>query len=114
MFGALTITSPAGTITNPNFPAAVGMRSNTAQRVAGAVIGAFAHFLPQERMMAAGNDAMPAMVFSGASRRRAGTYVYVETIGGGGGARFGQDGADGMHVHVTNSSNLPTEALENE
>jgi N-methylhydantoinase B len=114
MFEAISISSPAGTITNPSFPGAVGMRSNTAQRVAGAVIGAFAHFLPREQVMAAGNDAMAAMVFSGRSRRRAGTYVYVETIGGGGGALFGQDGADGMHLHVTNSSNLPTEALENE
>ena len=114
MFGALTIRSPEGTITNPTFPGAVGMRSNTAQRVAGAVIGAFAHFLPRERVMAAGNDAMAAMVFSGKSRRRPGTYVYVETIGGGGGSRASADGADEIHVHVTNSSNLPAEALENE
>ena len=54
------------------------------------------------------------MVFSGRSHRRAGTYVYVEPIGGGAGARFGHDGADGTHVHITNSSNLPAEALENE
>lgn len=114
MFDAITIKTPEGTITNPSFPAAIGMRSNTAQRVSGAVIGAFAHFLPREKVMAAGNDAMPAMVLSGKSRRRAGTYVYVETIGGGGGARFSRDGADGIHVHITNSSNLPAEALENE
>ncbi len=114
MFDAISIKLPEGTITNPTFPAAVGMRSNTAQRVSASVIGAFSHFLPRERVMAASNDAMPAMVFSGRSRRRAGTYVYVETIGGGAGARFGHDGADGTHVHITNSSNLPAEALENE
>lgn len=114
MFASIAMRFPEGTITNPTFPAAVGMRSNTAQRIAASVIGAFSHFLPRERVMAAGNDAMPAMVFSGRSRRRAGTYVYVETIGGGAGARFGHDGADGTHVHITNSSNLPAEALENE
>jgi len=114
MFEAISLILPEGTIVNPRFPAAVGMRSNTAQRVAGAVIGAFAHFLPPERVIAASNDAMPAMVFSGRSRRRAGTYVYVETIGGGGGARLGQDGAEATHVHITNTSNLPIEALENE
>lgn len=114
MFASITMRAPEGTITNPTFPAAVGMRSNTAQRVAASVIGAFAHFLPRERVMAASNDAMPAMVFSGRSRRRPGTYVYVETIGGGAGGRAGHDGADGTHVHITNSSNLPAEALENE
>jgi N-methylhydantoinase B len=114
MFGALTIKLPEGTITNPRFPAAVGMRSNTAQRVVGAVVGALAHFVAREKVMAAGLDAMPAMIFSGKSRRRAGTYVYVETIGGGGGGRAGRDGADGIHVHITNTSNLPAEALENE
>ena len=114
MFEALTIKLPPGTITSPIFPAAIGMRSNTAQRVSGAVIGALAHFLPRENVMAAGNDAMAAMMFSGSSRRRAGTYVYIETIGGGGGARATRDGADGIHVHITNSSNLPAEALENE
>jgi N-methylhydantoinase B len=114
MFDAIDIRTPPGTITHPLFPAAIGMRSNTAQRVAGAVIGAFSSFLPDDRVMAAGNDAMPAMVFSGQSRRRPGMYVYVETIGGGGGALHGQDGADGVHVHITNSSNLSAEALENE
>ena len=35
-------------------------------------------------------------------------------MGGGGGARSDSDGMDGIHVHTTNSANLPTEALENE
>ena len=30
------------------------------------------------------------------------------------GARTGKDGLDGVHVHMTNTSNLPVEALENE
>jgi len=34
--------------------------------------------------------------------------------GGGAGARLGRDGMDGIQVHVTNTSNLPVEALENE
>jgi N-methylhydantoinase B len=38
--------------------------------------------------------------------------VYLETIGGGSGARFNKDGLDGVHVHMTNTSNLPVEALE--
>jgi N-methylhydantoinase B len=38
--------------------------------------------------------------------------VYLETIGGGSGARATKDGLDGVHVHLTNTSNLPVEALE--
>lgn len=114
MFRAIEIRAPEGTITNPRFPAAIGMRQSTAQRVSGAVIGAFAQIVPEDRQMASCNDAMPALVISGKSRRREGTYVYVETIGGGVGARCDGDGMDGAHVHITNTSNLPAEALENE
>jgi len=114
MSSAVAITAPKGTLANPEFPGAIGMRSCTAQPFSGAIIGAFNTLLPSERQMAAGNDAMPALVVSGESRRRPGTYVYVETIGGGAGAMCDMDGADGTHVHITNSSNLPAEALENE
>ena len=40
--------------------------------------------------------------------------MYLETIGGGSGARPTKDGLDGVHVHMTNTSNLPVEALETE
>lgn len=113
-FDAIRITSPEGTITRPRFPAAVGARSITCQKVAGAIFGAFRGLLPPEKVMASSNDLLPGMVFSGEYRTRPGTYVYVETIGGGGGARYDADGMDCVHVHVTNTSNLPTEALEHE
>jgi N-methylhydantoinase B len=60
--------------------------------------------------MAHSHDSVPALLVSG--ERRGGTYVYLETIGGGAGARRGVDGADAVQMHVTNSSNLPAEALE--
>ncbi|MBX9700754.1 MAG: hydantoinase B/oxoprolinase family protein, partial [Acetobacteraceae bacterium] len=41
-------------------------------------------------------------------------WAYLETIGGGFGARATKDGLDGVHVHNTNTSNLPVEALETE
>lgn len=114
MIRCVEIRAQPGTITCPRFPAAIGMRASTSQRVSGAIIGAFNQVVEPHRAIASSNDAMPALVVSGQSRRRAGTYVYVETIGGGVGAHCDQDGADGTHVHITNSSNLPAEALENE
>ena len=114
LFEAVTISAPAGSIVNPDFPAAVGARSITCQKIAGAIFGAFRGLLPPEDVMASSNDVLPAIVFSGKHRRNGRTYVYLETLGGGAGARLGRDGMDGIQVHVTNTSNLPVEALENE
>jgi len=114
LFEPISIYAPLGTITNPAPPAAVGARSITAQKVAGAIFGAFRGVLPDERIMASSNDCCPAIVFSGPLRSRPGSFVYLETLGGGSGARFEGDGMDAIHVHMTNTSNLPVEALENE
>lgn len=114
LFDAVTIHAPEGTIINPRPPAAVGARSITCQKVAGAIFGAFRGVLPPERVMASSNDVIPAIVFSGELLRRQGHYVYLETLGGGSGARCDGDGMDAVHVHMTNTSNLPAEALENE
>lgn len=114
LFEPIDIVAPPGTIVNPRAPAAVGARSLTAQKVAGAIFGAFRGVLPESRIMASSNDACPAIVFSGKLSRRDGSFVYLETLGGGAGARSGQDGMDGVHVHMTNTSNLPIEALEHE
>ncbi|RPI42788.1 MAG: hydantoinase B/oxoprolinase family protein [Betaproteobacteria bacterium] len=114
LFDAVSIHAPLGTIVNPRPPAAVGARSITCQKVCGAIFGAFRELLPPERVMASGNDVVPAIVFAGELTRREGYYVYLETLGGGSGARFNADGMDAVHVHMTNTSNLPVEALENE
>jgi N-methylhydantoinase B len=50
--------------------------------------------------------------FIGQRRDGGGLWVYLETMGGGNGARAHKDGLDGVHVHTTNTSNLPVEALE--
>ncbi|OZI66433.1 hydantoinase B/oxoprolinase family protein [Bordetella genomosp. 11] len=114
LFEPIDIYAPLGTITNPEHPAAVGARSITAQKVAGAIFGAFRGLLPPEKIMASGNDCCPAIVFSGKWATRPGQFVYLETLGGGAGARYDSDGMDAIHVHMTNTSNLPVEALENE
>jgi N-methylhydantoinase B len=113
-FDAVAIHAPEGTIVNPRFPAPVGARSITCQKVAGAIFGAFRGLLPPQRVFASFNDVLPAMVFSGRLATRDATYVYLETLGGGGVAGHGVDGMDGIQVHVSNTANLPVEALENE
>lgn len=114
MFDAITVEAPVGSIANPVHPAACGARSITCQKIAGAVFGAFRGLLPENRTIASGNDVLPSINFSGT--RPGGTNLYVcgEALGGGSGARSQSDGMDAVHVHITNSLNLPTEALENE
>lgn len=113
MFDGIHIRLPKGTIVNPEFPAAVGSRSITTQKIAGAVVGALNNLVPEHRRIASSNDVLPSILFSG---RPAGGGVYVcgETLGGGSGALDDLDGMDAIHVHCTNTLNMPTEALENE
>lgn len=116
MFEAIEINAPEGSLVNPRAPAACGARSISCQKVAGAVFGAFRNLLPPERTIASGNDILPTMSYSGEVTRngKPGFYVCGEAMGGGSGARQDGDGMDAIHVHVTNSLNLPTEAMENE
>ena len=96
---------------NAVHPAAVNGRTSTCQRAADLVIGALAQAAP-ERCIAAGNGSCATASFAGADPRDGHLWVYLETIGGGSGARAHKDGLDGVHVHMTNTSNLPVEALE--
>jgi N-methylhydantoinase B len=106
----LIVTAPEGTILHCKHPAAVNGRVQTCQRTADVILGALAQAVP-ERVSACTNSSCCVATFSG--EMTDGTiWVYVETMGGGAGARPSKDGLDGVHVHVTNTSNLPVEALE--
>lgn len=110
----IRVTAPEGTILNCSHPAAVNGRVQTCQRVADLILGALAQAAP-DRVSACTNSTCTVALFSGTrqSGPEAGKYwVYLETIGGGGGARPDAEGLDGIHVHTTNTSNLPVEALE--
>jgi N-methylhydantoinase B len=106
----LTVTAPKGSILNCEHPAAVDGRIAAAQRVTDLVYGALAKALPG-KVMAAGNGCCTGAIFNGTDED-GNIWVYLETIGGGGGARPSGDGLSGIHVGLTNTSNLPVEALE--
>ena len=114
LFAPVRIAAPEGSIVRPRHPAAVGARSITANKIARAVIGALGALLPPDRGLAAGQDVVPATCFSGTRPGGGGPFVYLETVGGGAGATPHADGMDGVQVHMTNTSNLPIEALEHE
>ena len=112
MLDPVRIITPPGTVVNATFPAATAGRAQTCQRIIDAIYGALAQAIP-DRVIAASNGANTSVVFSGTDRSGR-YYLYMETIGGGAGARSYKDGTDGVQVHITNTSNLPVEALERE
>lgn len=113
LYRPIHVNAAGGTIVNCVSPAAVYGRTQTCQRVVDLVHGALATAVP-DRVIAACNGANTSTVFSGTDPRSGRYYVYLETIGGGFGARATKDGLDGVQVHVTNTSNLPVESLETE
>ncbi|MER8156221.1 hydantoinase B/oxoprolinase family protein [Streptomyces sp. NPDC094472] len=110
-FDAVEIDAPHGSIVNPVEPAPVTARTDTCQRVADVVLGALAAAVP-ERVPAASHSTVTYVTFSGECDGD--FFVYPEVVAGGGGARTTKDGLDAVQVHITNSSNLPIEALEQE
>jgi len=112
-FRVIKIDAPEGSIVNARSPAAVAGRTDVAQRVADVIFGALAQAVP-EKVIAGCHSTVTVPIFSGVDPKTDKQYVYLESIGGGMGARKDRDGLDGVQVHVTNTSNLPVEAMENE
>jgi N-methylhydantoinase B len=108
----LSVRAPKGSVLNCECPAAVNSRVNICQRVVDLIYGALGEILPYA-VTAASNGSCTAAMFSG-TRENGQVWAYLETIGGGMGARCNKDGLDGVHVHMTNTSNLPAEAMEQE
>lgn len=102
---------PEGTVLNARFPAPVAARAHTCQRIVDVVLGALATALP-DRVVGAANGANTTAVFAGTDPNTGENYLYLETLGGGMGGRSSKDGKDGVQVHITNTSNLPVEAIE--
>ena len=107
------LTVEKGSLLDAAFPAPVAARANTCQRIVDVILGALAPARP-EAAVGAANGANTTAVFSGNDPRTGDDYVYLETLGGGFGGRAARDGKDGVQVHITNTSNLPVEAIEME
>ena len=108
----LTITAPHGSILNCAAPAAVNGRLQTCQRVADMILGALAQAVP-ERVMACSNSACTVAYFIGKKPRQTARPGSISRRSAAAAARARiKDGLDGVHVHTTNTSNLPVEALE--
>lgn len=109
----ITVHTPEGSLVNATFPAPTQMANSlTCQRIADALLGAFKEIVPR-RVMAACTGSMNAFIVNGEQLDGGETYSYVETYGGGQGAKWNEDGMDGVHTNMTNTRNAPVEVLEN-
>jgi len=85
----LRVTAPEGTVVNCVHPAAVNGRLSLCQRVVDLIFGALAQAVP-DRVTAASNGACFSITFAGHQPTDNALWVYLETIGGGSGARSNQ------------------------
>lgn len=105
----VTITAPEGSLLNPRRPAPVRARMEACFRAWNAVMKALAQAVP-DRVIACGYDTTTVGVFS--HLQPDGWSVYLEIYGGGYGASAGADGCDAVDGPLSNCSNTPIEALD--
>ena len=103
---------PEGTVVNPKFPAAVGMRSLTCGRVQDTIFGCFARALP-DRMPACPAGGGPIMNVKTTDNRTGRTVMAsIDPITGGAGGDPEADGADGSGANTSFLKNTPVEINE--
>ena len=107
----LEIYVPEGTLLNPRHPAPVNARSVTVNRIADAVLGAFAQAVP-EKVGAQVCGVPTGVSFGGIDPRTGRSFVFYESYCGGMGATMHGDGADGLSTGTSNAMNIPVEAIE--
>lgn len=105
----ITVTAPKGCLLNPHHPAPVRARMLSCSRAWDSVMQALAHVVPQQ-VIAPGFDTTTAFCLSHLGEN--GWSVYLEIMGGGFGATAVSDGADGIDNPLSNCSNTPAEALD--
>ncbi len=103
---------PSGTIVNPVFPAAVGMRTLSANRLQGLTLGAFAAALP-DRLAGSPGSGGPIMnvnTIDNKTGRR--IMAAINPMTGGAGGRAETDGLDGSGGNSGFLKNTPVEVNE--
>ena len=109
-YRTLRIKAPPGCVVGPVPPAAIGCRSISASVLGDVIASALSQAMPGQAL--AGSGPHHLLVLSGTDPRTGVYFVDYETVAGGMGARANRDGVDGVRVHASGSSNLPSEALE--
>jgi N-methylhydantoinase B len=105
---------PKGSIVNPVYPAAVGMRSLSCMRLQSTVFGAFAQALPDAVPAACGDGGPLISLRTLDSRTGRRLMANLDPITGGGGGTSFRDGVEGAGANFGFLKNTPVEINEAE
>lgn len=105
------VIAPKGTVVNCTYPSAVVGGWEVGQKTVEAVLRAFSKALP-DRVPAETKKTILHIAFGGVDPRSQEYYVFLETNGGGFGARPTKDGVDAVQPALQNAENSPIEELE--
>jgi N-methylhydantoinase B len=112
LYRTITIIAPEGRVVNPRPPAAVSSRNMTSMILAEALLNALGQAAPA-RGVAAGGPGQ-GCISAGTDPYSQKFFINYENLAGGQGARCNADGMDVVMINMTNTSNLPVEAMEME
>ncbi len=111
-FNPIQIKTKKGTVVDAVFPAPVSAGNvETSQRIVDVVLKALSKAIP-DKIPSASQGTMNNITIGGIDPQTEKTFTYYETIGGGMGASFHDDGESAIQSHMTNTMNTPVEALE--
>jgi N-methylhydantoinase B len=109
-----TCIAPEGTVLNPNFPAAVGMRSLTCARLRSLIFGAFSQAIPDRMPAAPAGSSSIMNVMTVDPRTRRTVIAAINPVVGGGGGMPHRDGTNGSGADAAYLKNTPVEITEAE
>ena len=105
---------PLKTLLNPEFPAAVGIRSASAIRVNDVLTGCIAKAVPALIPAPSGGTVVPTVLAEYDPSLGTRRVQVMQSLIGGTGARKDSDGVDGRDSSLANCFNTPTESSEAE
>ena len=105
------VDGPDGLVCTALRPAAVVGGWELVSRMTELIFRSLHPVLPNQ-IPAAGKGCIVNIGFGGPDPRRGEYYCYMETIGGGNGARPTKDGPDGIQTNLQNTENAPIEEVE--
>jgi N-methylhydantoinase B len=106
------MTTRAGSVLDPRFPAPVNTYNPTIHAVVYAIFDAMSRVVP-DKVRADGSGSR-SIVLGGRNTYTGKGYVQYEIIAGGAGARAAKDGASGITVNQSNAKIAPVEIIESE
>ena len=112
IFDPVTTFVPVGTVLNPEFPAATGVRAASAYRCNDAATGALSYGVPQDMPAPSGGAMVPVVLAEYDKRTNKRNVLVLNSIIVGSGARYGSDGYDGVDGSISTIRNTPAEKSE--